>query len=99
MFLKHAHNSRRALDAEDGRRMIERGAHGDACRVIRIPRLVASGADHNGGIGQVVASFAGLRLFGIHGAMVAQKRKWRMPGLGPQAPSGKCSSVSTAVSC
>jgi len=73
MLLKYGHNRRRTLDAEDSRRVIEIGAHGDACRMIRIPRLLASGAYHNGGIGQMVASFAGLGPFGFHGAMVTQK--------------------------
>ena len=75
MFLKCGHDRRRALDAEDGCRMIEIGAHGDACRVIHIPRLVASGANHNGGIGQVVASLARLRPIGFHGVMVARSKE------------------------
>jgi hypothetical protein len=66
MFSKRVHNSWRALDAENGRHMIEIGAHNDACRMIRIPRLFTSGANHNGGIRQMVASLAGLRPFRFH---------------------------------
>jgi hypothetical protein len=55
--------------------MIEIGAHGNTCRVVGIPRLVASGAFHNGGIRQVVASLARLRPFGLHGTMVARSRE------------------------
>jgi hypothetical protein len=74
MFPKCSHNSRRALDAEDGRRMIEIGAHSDAYRVVGVPRLLTSGACDNRGIRQVVASLAGLRPFGLHEVIVA--RSW-----------------------
>ena len=74
---KHVHYRRGALNAEDGRRMIEIGTHGNTCRVVGIPRLVASGANHYGGIRQVVASLARLRPFGVHGSMVARSRARR----------------------
>src|SRR5687768_13677054 len=77
MLLKCRHNWRCALDAEDRRRMVEIGAYSDACCVIRIPLLLASGAYHNGSIRQVIAPFAGLRPCGFHETIIAYLRHER----------------------